>query len=94
MPHLLRQQKQFSKENGVDNYHDYILFGLGLVCAVLGWLGKTLWDSVDKLKNDIQKITETLTEKYVRRDDYRSDMNEIKNMLGKIFDKLDSKQDK
>jgi hypothetical protein len=31
---------------------------------------------------------------YVNRDDYRSDVSEIKNMLGKIFDKLDGKADK
>jgi hypothetical protein len=78
----------------MEGFHDYILFGLGLVCAVLGWLGKTLWDSVDKLKDDIQKITDTLSEKFVRKDDYRSDLADIKNMLGKIFDKLDNKVDK
>ncbi len=31
---------------------------------------------------------------YVTRDDYRSDITEIKQMLGKIFDKLDTKVDK
>ena len=28
------------------------------------------------------------------RDDYRADMREIKEMLGKIFDRLDGKADK
>ena len=31
---------------------------------------------------------------YVARDDYRADMREIKEMLGKIFDRLDGKADK
>jgi hypothetical protein len=31
---------------------------------------------------------------YVTRDDYRADMREVKEMLGKIFDKLDNKVDK
>jgi hypothetical protein len=31
---------------------------------------------------------------YVSRADYRQDINEIKDMLGKIFDKLDTKVDK
>ena len=30
----------------------------------------------------------------VTRDDYRSDLKEIKEMLGKIFDRLDNKADK
>jgi hypothetical protein len=31
---------------------------------------------------------------YVGRDDYRADMRDVKDMLGKIFDKRDSKVDK
>jgi hypothetical protein len=31
---------------------------------------------------------------YIAKDDYRSDITEIKNMLAKIFDKLDQKVDK
>lgn len=31
---------------------------------------------------------------YVNRDDYRSDIHEIKGMLGKIFDRLDQKADR
>jgi hypothetical protein len=31
---------------------------------------------------------------YVTKEDYKSDISEIKQMLGKIFDKLDEKADK
>jgi hypothetical protein len=31
---------------------------------------------------------------YLSKDDYRNDIREIKEMLGKIFDKLDTKVDK
>jgi hypothetical protein len=31
---------------------------------------------------------------YVSREDYREDMRDIKEMLGKIFDRLENKQDK
>jgi hypothetical protein len=31
---------------------------------------------------------------YVSKDDYRHDIDEIKAMLGKIFDKLESKVDR
>jgi hypothetical protein len=31
---------------------------------------------------------------YVNRDDYRSDIGDIKNMLGKIFDRLEKKADR
>jgi hypothetical protein len=31
---------------------------------------------------------------YVNRDDYKTDIRDIRDMLGKIFDKLDNKADK
>jgi hypothetical protein len=31
---------------------------------------------------------------YVNKDDYKSDITDMKNMLSKIFDKLDGKADK
>jgi hypothetical protein len=31
---------------------------------------------------------------YVSRDDYKADIREMRDLLGKIFDKLDNKADK
>ena len=67
---------------------------LGVGFAVLGWFARELWAAVKELKTDLAKLREDLPRTYVARDDYRQDMNEIKSMLGKIFDKLDNKQDK
>jgi predicted nucleic acid-binding Zn-ribbon protein len=69
-----------------------IVLGLGL--SVLGWFARELWTAVKELKNDLSKLREDLPKTYVARDDYRQDMSDIKSMLGKIFDKLDDKQDK
>ena len=67
---------------------------LGLVCSVMGWFARELWSAVKELKTDLSKLREDLPRTYVDRNDYRSDMQDIKSMLGKIFDKLDGKQDK
>jgi uncharacterized coiled-coil DUF342 family protein len=67
---------------------------LGLGFSVLGWFARELWSAVKELKADLSKLREDLPKSYVAKDDYRDDLNEIKNMLGKIFDKLDNKQDK
>jgi hypothetical protein len=67
---------------------------LGLGFSVLGWFARELWSAVKELKVDLSKLREDLPKTYVAKDDYRDDLNEIKNMLGKIFDKLDNKQDK
>jgi hypothetical protein len=68
--------------------------GLSVAMAVIGWFARELWSAVKELKADLSKLREDLPRTYVGRDDYRQDMNEIKTMLGKIFDKLDLKQDK
>ena len=68
--------------------------GLSVAMAGIGWFARELWSAVKELKADLSKLREDLPRTYVGRDDYRQDMTEIKNMLGKIFDKLDLKQDK
>lgn len=67
---------------------------LGAVCSVIGWFARELWTAVKELKSDLSKLREQLPTTYVVRDDYREDIREIRDMLGKIFDKLDGKQDK
>lgn len=58
--------------------------------GVAGWFARELWTAVQDLKNDLSKLPLT----YVARMDYKDDMREVKEMLGKIFDKLDNKVDK
>lgn len=65
-----------------------ILFSAAL--AVAGWFARELWSAVQELKSDLSKLPLF----YVARQDYRDDMKEVKDMLSKIFDRLDNKQDK
>jgi hypothetical protein len=57
---------------------------------VAGWFARELWTAVQDLKNDLSKLPLT----YVARLDYKDDMREVKEMLSKIFDRLDNKADK
>ena len=62
--------------------------------TVLGWFARELWTAVKDLKADLAKLREDLPKAYVMREDYRADVREIKEMLSKIFDRLDQKADK
>ena len=62
--------------------------------AAIGWFAREMWSAVKELKSDLAKLREELPKTYVVKDDYREDMRDIKDMLNKIFDKLDGKQDK
>ena len=71
-----------------------INFVLTTVSAVIGWFARELWSAVKELKADLAKLREELPKQYIAKDDYRDDMKDIKDMLSKIFDRLDNKQDK
>ena len=75
-------------------YQHLIDLSLGVAMAVIGWFARELWSAVKDLKTDLSKLREDLPRHYVVREDYRQDIREIKEMIVKIFDKLDSKTDK
>jgi cell fate (sporulation/competence/biofilm development) regulator YmcA (YheA/YmcA/DUF963 family) len=55
-----------------------------------GWTLNRIYQAIDRLDNDVRQMPMS----YVARDDYRTDLKDIRDMLGKIFDKLDGKVDK
>lgn len=66
----------------------------GVASSVLGWFAREMWSAVKELKADLAKLREELPRTYVVRDDYKDDIREIKEMLTKLFDRLDGKADK
>ena len=67
---------------------------IALVGALFGWLFKMVWDAIKELQRDIKDTNQTIHENYVRKDDYRVEIAEIKGMFNRIMDKLDGKVDK
>jgi len=76
------------------DWQNVINIGIGSLLAVGGWFARQLWDAVQKLKTDISRLELTISDNYVKKDDWKDGIKELKEMLGKIFDKLDSKQDR
>lgn len=69
-------------------------WAFGLAGTLGGFVLKAMWDAINKLRDDLAALNEKIGREYVRRDDYRDDIAEMKSMLARIFDKLDEKQDK
>ncbi len=67
---------------------------LGVVMTIIGWFGRSVWEASIALRSDLSKLREEIPRTYISREDYRSDIREVKEMLTRIFDKLDSKVDK
>ena len=73
---------------------DLINAAFGAVLMLSGWVLRTIWDAVNQLKNDLADLERNLPDTYVRRDDYKDDIAEVKSILREIFNKLDGKADK
>jgi hypothetical protein len=55
-----------------------------------GWILNNIWQSIRLLDKDVRQMPHV----YVAKEDYKADINEIKSMLTRIFDKLEAKADK
>ena len=73
---------------------DLLNIAFGACSGVLGWFAREMWTAVKDLKTDLSKLREEMPRSYVMKEDYRRDIYEIKEMLNKIFDRLDNKVDK
>jgi hypothetical protein len=63
---------------------------MGVITFLGGWVLNNITKSIDRLDSDIRQMPHA----YLSKDDYHRDIADVKDMLGKIFDKLDNKQDK
>jgi hypothetical protein len=86
---------------------DQVIFNWAVAVAGFlgGWVLKVIWDAITDLKKDIRAMDTKMHEDFVRRDDFKDAMaehkqdmqqgfREIKDLIGVLFKKLDSKQDK
>lgn len=67
-----------------------INIGFGAAGAFGMWILTRLNRSVEKIEDNVKDMPL----RYVTKDDYKADITEIKGMLGKIFDRLETKVDK
>lgn len=67
---------------------------LGVVLALVGWCGKTLWTIVTKLKDDVTALEISLPNNYVKKVDIEARFDKIDMMFEKLFNRLDKKADK
>jgi hypothetical protein len=73
----------------MDNQHIF-----NAVVSIAGFLAVFVFNNMTKQIQRLEDKINELPKEYVAKDDYRSDIFEIKNILKQIFDKLDNKADK
>jgi hypothetical protein len=65
-----------------------------LVVGVAAFFGGWTLNNITRMLNRIDEDIREIPHMYVSKDDYKSDISDIKGMLGKIFDRLENKADK
>jgi cell fate (sporulation/competence/biofilm development) regulator YmcA (YheA/YmcA/DUF963 family) len=65
-----------------------------IIVSIAGFLAVYVFNNTTKQIQRLEDKINELPKEYVAKDDYRSDITEIKNILKQIFDKLDNKADK
>lgn len=71
-----------------------INLAVSAACAAAGWWLRVLWEAQQRFQRDLGELEKDLPHTYVLKADYREDIQEVKEMLGKIFDRLEAKADK
>lgn len=69
-------------------------YAFGLVGLLGGVILREMWAAIKELRKEMVTLNEKIGRDYVRRDDYRDDITEMKGMLMRIFDRLEEKADK
>lgn len=72
------------------------LFNIAVILsgALGGWLLKMIMDSIKELRSDVRQVEREMNSDFVRRDDFQRAVDEIKEILAKIFDRLENKANK
>jgi hypothetical protein len=73
---------------------DLVNIVIAVAGTAMGWMLKVVWDSIRLLQDDMKALERALHTKYVSKDDYRADIQDIKSMVKAIFDRLERKADK
>lgn len=65
-----------------------------LVVSIAAFLAVFVFNWITRKIQRLEDEMKQLPHDYVQKDDYRSDVKELKDMLRQLFDKLDAKADK
>ena len=72
------------------NYQTLFNIAIAIAGFFGGWVLNSIYRSIERLDKDVREMPKY----YVLKEDYHRDIDEIKAMLVKIFDKLDAKVDR
>ena len=71
------------------NMQDLFNIAIPLVCGVLGWFCRELWNAVKELKEDLAKLRAELPTNYISKNDFNDRWEEILKAIHRVENKID-----
>ena len=62
---------------------------VGIGGAVIGWMLKVIWEAIRDVRNEIKELDKQMHDDFVRRDDFKEAIREIKDDMREGFNKVD-----
>ena len=63
---------------------------VGVGGAVVGWMLKMIWEAIRDMRSEMKDLDRQMHEDFVRRDDFKEAIQEIKADMREGFNKVDS----
>lgn len=78
----------------MEHYQQLFNLAFTALMFLLGWFVRIAYDATLAMKRDLLELERQMTLHYVRKEDYKDDIREIKNMISSLLDELKGKVDK
>ena len=62
---------------------------VGVAGVLGGWTLKVIWDSIQSLRSDVKNLDTKMHDDFVRRDDFKDAVKDIKSDMKEGFNKID-----
>ena len=71
-----------------------VTVAITLAAGAYGFIMKSMWDSLKNLDSQVGKLEVSVAGEYLKREEWKSDMQRLFDKLDAIEEKLDGKADK
>ena len=73
------------------NSQDMFDWLIGIGGAVVGWMLKLIWEAIRDMRVEIKDLDKQMHDDFVRRDDFKEAIQDIKTDMRLGFDKVDTR---
>ena len=75
-------------------WQPWLLLALSLSTGVTGWWLREMWDSMKKMRADLEALREKIADTYIRRESLMDILRPVQDQLNRIEAALTHKMDK